>query len=135
MAGLGDTLASPFNAVGAAGGPIIGTGAGILGAGIAGSTSLVTAPFAGLTGTAPGISGMPAPPLPIKARFANSGPVTSTYDEGFAQDVPVDKSGPIYMIDNTGHDRTVTPFSLLVYPISGATYALTSPLRPVAPHP
>ena len=135
ITGVTTALASPFNAVGAAGGPIVGTGFGVAGSAITGAGTIIGAPFAGLTGTAPGISGNAAPPLPIKARFAGTGPVASTFDEGFAQDVPVDKSGPIYMIDNTGHDRTVTPFSLLAFPISGATYAITSPLRPVAPHP
>ncbi len=126
ITGVGDALATPFNTLGAPG--------QIVGGSIAGASSIAAAPFNGLFGTAPGISANPAPPLPIKARFVGTGAVTATFDEGFSQDVPVDKSGPIYMIDNTGHDRTVTPFSLLAFPVTAATYTLTQPLRPVAPH-
>lgn len=121
--GLGTAVAAPFNAVGI---PAVG--------GIAGGTAnLAIAPLNGLFGGSVGISADAAPPLPIKARFANTGAVETSFDEGFSQDVPVDKTGPIYMIDNTGHDRTVTPFTLAAFPLTAATSAITSPLRSL-PH-
>jgi hypothetical protein len=128
VTGIGGALATPFNAVGAAAGPV-GVGAGVVGTTIGGVTSVVAAPFAGLAGGPVGISPNPAPPLPIKARFAGTGAVSATFDEGFSQDVPVDKSGPIYMIDNTGHDRVVTPFSLVAFPAVAATSIISAPFR------
>ena len=121
--GLGTAVAAPFNAVGI---PVAG---GIVG----GAANLAVAPLNGLFGGQVGISPDPAPPLPIKARFANTGAVETSFDEGFSQDVPVDKSGPIYQIDTTGHERTVTPFTLAAFPITGAASAITSPLRAL-PH-
>lgn len=117
--GLGTAVAAPFNAVGV---PLAG---GIVG----GAANLAVAPLNGLFGGPVGISPDPAPPLPIKARFANTGAVETSFDEGFSQDVPVDKSGPIYQIDTTGHERTVTPFTLAAFPLTGAASAITSPLR------
>ncbi|WP_131113331.1 hypothetical protein [Lichenihabitans psoromatis] len=127
--GLGAAVASPFNGIAAVGGPI-GVGGSVIGGAIGGATSIATAPLGALLGAPVGISNDLAPPLPIKARYAHTGPVTTTLDDGYAQEVPVDRSGPIYMIDNGGKDRTVTPFTLLIFPVTGAVSALTSPLRP-----
>lgn len=121
--GLGTAVAAPFNAVGV---PVAG---GIVG----GAANIAVAPLNGLLGGQVGISPDPAPPLPIKARFANTGAVETSFDEGFSQDVPVDKTGPIYMIDTTGHERTVTPFTLAAFPVTAAASAITSPLRAL-PH-
>lgn len=124
ITGVTTAVATPFNGLGAPGQVI---GSSITGAGV-----IASAPFGGLMGMTPGLSADVAPPLPIKARYAGTGPVKATFDEGFSQDVPVDGSGPIYQIDNTGRDRTVTPFSLIAAFPAAATYAVTSPLRPVA---
>ena len=126
---LGNALATPFNAVGAVGGPI-GI-AGSVGAGaVSGATTLALSPLAGLTGGGVGISPVAAPPLPIVARYAGTGKVTTTYDEGYAQDVPVDSSGPIYKINyKESGERTVTPFSLLAFPVTGVTSAITTPFH------
>lgn len=129
VGGIGDALASPFNSAAGVGGPI-GAGFGIAGSTIGGATTLATAPLAGLFGGPVGISPTPASPLPIKARYANTGAVESTIAEGYTQDVPVDKSGPIYQIDPDAPSRKVTPFSLLAFPITGVTSAITTPLRP-----
>ncbi len=131
--GLGAAVASPFNGVAAVGGPV-GFGGSVIGGALGGATTLATAPFSGLLGGQVGISNDAAPPLPIKARYAGTGAVTTTLDAGYAQEVPVDMSGPIYQIDNGGRDRSVTPFTLLAFPITGAVSAITSPLRP-APAP
>ena len=119
VTGVGTAIATPFATV------------PVLGGAIGGATTLAASPLTGLFGGQPGISADRAPPLPIKARYANTGAVTTTLDDGYAQEVPVDRSGPIYMIDNGGKDRSVTPFSLVVFPITGATYAITQPLRAV----
>lgn len=130
---VGGALAAPFNAVGAVGGPI-GVAGSVAGGAVAGASTLAFAPLAGLTGGTVGISPVPAPPLPVVARYARTGKVTSTYDEGYAQDVPVDASGPIYKLNyKEAGVRTVTPFSLVAFPITAATSVITSPLRPVAP--
>ena len=125
---VGAAVAAPFNTAAQVGGPV-GVGLGIAGGAVGGAATLATAPLVGLLGGPVGISPNPAPPLPIKARFANTGAVANTIDEGFSQDVPVDKSGPIYMIDTTGTERTVSPFSLLAFPITGAASVITAPLR------
>ena len=124
---VGGALAAPFNAVGAVGGPV-GIAGSVAGGAVAGATSLAFAPFAGLSGGSVGISAIAAPPLPIEARYANTGKVFSSYDEGYAQDVPVDASGPIYKISDKAI-RTVTPFTLAAFPITAATSAITSPFR------
>lgn len=108
-----------------------GVAGGVIGGTLAGAGSLIQAPFAGLSGGAVGISPVAAPPLPIEARYARTGKVFASYDQGYAQDVPVDNSGPIYKISDAS-PRTVTPFSLLAFPITAATSAITTPLRPVA---
>lgn len=131
-AGIGGALASPFNSVGSTIGGPVGAGVGVIGSTITGATTVIGAPFAGLAGGPVGISANPAPPLPIKARFANTGAVIGTFDEGFQQDVPVDRSGPIYMIDNTGHDRVVTPFSLVAFPVTAVTSIASTPFHAVS---
>lgn len=121
--------------LGAAGGILggVGTGIGDIGSGVGGAIggagSLVQAPFAGLSGGSVGISGSAVPPLPIKARYANSGAVADSVDEGFTKPVPVDKSGPIYMLDENATTRAVTPFSLLAFPLTGITSIISSPFR------
>lgn len=114
--------------LGAAGGILGGVGTatgGVLG----GVGSLVTAPISGLGGGAVGISPDAAPPIPIKARYANTGAVADSIEEGYTKPIPVDKSGPIYMLDSDAKSRTITPFSLFAFPLTGATSILTSPLR------
>ena len=108
-----------------------GVAGGIVGGTLAGAGTLIEAPFAGLSGGGVGISPVAAPPLPIQARYARTGKVFASYDQGYSQDVPVDASGPIYKIDDKTI-RTVTPFSLLAFPVTAATSAITAPLRPVA---
>ena len=55
--------------------------------------------------------------------------MADTVQEGYAQPVPVDKSGPIYMLDADAAARKVTPFSLIAYPLTGITSIISSPLR------
>ncbi len=134
VAGIGNGIAAPFNSAASVGGPV-GFGFGVAGGAIGGATTIATAPLVGLFGGPVGISGDAAPPLPIKARYARTGAVASTVYEGYSQEVPVDKSGPIYMIDNAGNDRKVTPFSLFAFPLTGAASIITTPLRPApVPH-
>ena len=108
----------------------VGVATGTAGAVVSGVGGLVSAPFAGLGGGGVGISPIAAPPLPIKARYAGTGKVFLSYDEGYSQDVPVDASGPIYKIDDKGI-RTVTPFSLAAFPLTAATTLVTAPIRTV----
>ncbi len=124
---VGGALAAPFNAIGGVGGPV-GVAGSVAGGAVSGATSLAFAPLAGLTGGSVGISPVAAPPLPIEARYANTGKVFSSYDEGYSQDVPVDASGPIYKINDKAI-RTVTPFTLAAFPLTAATSVITSPFR------
>lgn len=112
-------------------GDAAGVAGGVVGGTVAGVGTLIQAPFAGLSGGSVGISPVAAPPLPIEARYARSGKVFASYDQGYSQDVPVDNSGPIYKIKDDAI-RTVTPFSLLAFPVTAATSAITAPLRPAA---
>ena len=107
----------------------VDAGVGVADAVLGGVGSLVTAPISGLGGGSVGISPDVAPPIPIKARYANTGPVADSIEEGYTKPIPVDKSGPIYMLDNDAKARTITPFSLFAFPLTGATSILTSPLR------
>ena len=128
LAGIGNGIAAPFNSAAAAGGPL-GAGFGIAGGAIGGATTLATAPIAGLFGGQVGISPNAATPLPIKARYAHTGPVAASFDEGYTQEVPVDKSGPIYMLDNEANQRKVTPASLLAFPLTAPTAIISSTLH------
>lgn len=125
----------PLTVTAPATGPVegaVGVAGSTAGAAVAGVGGLIAAPFAGLGGGSVGISPVAAPPLPIKARYSNTGKVFSTYDEGYAQDVPVDATGPIYKIDDAAI-RTVTPFSLAAFPITAATSVISAPFRPATP--
>lgn len=113
-------------------GGAVGVGTGAVSGAVTGVGALISTPLAALGGGPVGISAMAAPPLPIKARYANTGKVFSSYDQGWAQDVPVDASGPIYQL-NEGSKRTVTPFSLIAFPIAGLASAVTTPFRPSQP--
>ncbi len=108
------------------------TGIGAAGTILGGVGGLVTAPIAGLGGGAVGISPDAASALPIKARYANAGPVADSVEEGWLKPVPVDKSGPVYELD-TSNSRSITPFSLFAFPLTGVTSIITSPLRAAAP--
>lgn len=124
-----DTAGGVIGGVGAGVGGILGGVGTGLGTGLGGVGTIAAAPFNGLAGGPVGISADPAPPLPIKARYANTGPVADSIEEGYTKPVPVDKSGPIYMLDNTAASRSVTPFSLIAYPLTGVTSIISSPLR------
>lgn len=135
VGGLGNAIATPFNSLEAVGGPIGAVG-GTVGGTVGGVVDLAVSPLGAIAGGPVGISNDAAPPLPIKARYAGTGAVANTVDEGYLQEVPVDKSGPIYMLDNGGHDRVVTPFTLAAAPVAGALSIATSPFRPnhAVPH-
>lgn len=123
------TGVAPLDAGVGVAGAGVGLGLGAAGSVLGGVGSLVTAPISGLGGGQVGISGDVAPPIPIKARYAGTGAVSNTVEEGYTQPIPVDKSGPIYMLDNDAKGRSVTPFSLFAFPLTGATSIITSPLR------
>ncbi len=116
-AGLG-VVGGVLGGVGGAAGDILG-----------GSGGLVTGPIGALSGGGVGISGDIAPPIPIKAQYEHTGAVSDSVEEGYNKPIPVDKSGPIYELDNSAKSRVVTPFSLIAFPIEGAASIATSPFR------
>ena len=134
------TGVAPVDAGVAAGAGVAGAGLGVAGGilgGVGSATGdilggapgLVSGPFGALSGGTVGISGDIAPPIPIKAQYAHSGPVSDSVEEGYNKPIPVDKSGPIYMLDNDAKSRSVTPFSLIAFPLEGAASIATSPFR------
>ncbi len=51
-------------------------------------------------------------------RYENAGAETAKIDEGFAEPVPVDKSGPIFVVENG--DPTISPLTFIGAPIRAA---------------
>lgn len=58
-------------------------------------------------------------------RFAHSGPQTQTVYEGWATPVPVDASGPIYVVENG--DPSISPGAIIGAPIAAAGAAAQMP--------
>ena len=60
-------------------------------------------------------------------RYVNSGAETDKIDEGWAQPVPVDRSGPIYVVENG--DPTISPLVFIGAPIAAAGSIAQLPFR------
>ncbi len=84
-----------------------------------------------ITGTASTLVGLPfqvlggifPAPGPRKGgvtavRYENAGAEQAKIDEGFAEPVPVDRSGPIYVVENG--DPTISPLTFIGAPIRAA---------------
>lgn len=96
--------------------------------GVAGQ--IVTAPLNGLSQAfGYGPIGGPARPLPIVARYAGAGPVTTTVPQGWAQDVPISANGPIYKLEPVSNSGGVSPFSVIAAPITAATTLAATPIN------
>lgn len=60
-------------------------------------------------------------------RYVNAGPETDKIDEGWGTPVPVDKSGPIYVVENG--DPTISPLTFVGAPILAAGAIVQLPFR------
>lgn len=60
-------------------------------------------------------------------RYVGTGAKQAEIDEGFATPVPVDRSGPIFVVENG--DPTITPFSLIGAPIRAVGTIAQTPFR------
>lgn len=89
---------------------------------------LITTPLSGLSQAfGYGPIGGPAKPLPIVAKYAGVGPVTTTAPQGWAQDVPIAANGPIYKLEPVENAGTVSPFALIAAPITAAVSIASVP--------
>ena len=110
-------MAAP--AVVAAPGPVVA-------APVAAASTLVALPFQVLGGVFPGGNG-PRKGGVTAVRFAGSGAETDKIDEGWAQPIPVDRSGPIYVVENG--DPTISPLTFIGAPIQAAGSIAQLPFR------
>ncbi len=91
---------------------------------------IVTAPLSGLSQAfGYGAIGGPARPLPIVARYAGVGPVTTTVPQGWAQDVPIAANGPIYKLEPVSNAGGASPFAVIAAPITAATTLAAAPIN------
>ena len=87
---------------------------GIIGGPVGVAGTIVGAPFTVLNTIFPPPGGRSGGVTAV--RYANAGAEEAKIDEGFAQPVPVDKSGPIFVVQNG--DPTVSPLTFIGAPIA-----------------
>ncbi len=102
-------------------------GVGVAGTGpISGGVgTIVGLPFQAMGGIFP--AGGPRKGGVTSVMYANAGKEQAKIDEGWAEPVPVDFSGPIYVVENG--DPTVSPLSLIGAPISAIGQVAQSPFK------
>ena len=116
--------------------PVVAAGpaAPVVAAPIAAASTVVALPFQVLGNVFPGGTG-PRKGGVTAVRYVNAGAETDKIDEGWAQPVPVDKSGPIYVVENG--DPTISPLVFIGAPIMAAGSIAQLPFRilgaPVVP--
>ncbi len=101
------------------------TGAAVA-APVAAASTIVSLPFQVLGGAFPGGAG-PRKGGVTAVRYVNAGAETDKIDEGWAQPVPVDRSGPIYVVENG--DPTISPLVFIGAPIAAAGSIAQLPFR------
>lgn len=90
------------------------------------ASTIVGLPFQVLGGVFPAGSG-PRKGGVTAVRYVNAGAETDKIDEGWAQPVPVDKSGPIFVVENG--DPTISPLVFIGAPIQAAGSIAQLPFR------
>lgn len=88
--------------------------------------TIVSAPFTAVGGALGGYGG-PRKGGVTAVRYAGTGAKEAEIDEGFAQAVPVDKAGPIYVVENG--DPTVSPLTFIGAPITATGALIQTPFR------
>ena len=92
--------------------PIVAAPAAVTPVGVA--STVVGAPFMVLNSIFPAPG--PRSGGVTAVRYANAGAEQAKIDEGFAEPVPVDRSGPIFVVQNG--DPTVSPMTFIGAPIA-----------------
>ncbi len=110
--------AAPVVAAGVAANPVTG----VLGVG----STVVGLPFQVLGGIFPGDTG-PRKGGVTAVRYAGTGAKQADIDEGFVTPVPVDRSGPIFVVENG--DPTISPFTYVGVPIRAIGTVAQTPFR------
>lgn len=114
-------VAAPVAAVTAVTAPVAGIVSPVTGA----ASTIVGLPFQALGSVFP--AGGPRAGGVTPVRYAGAGAEAAKIDEGWAQPVPVDKSGPIYVVANG--DPTVSPMSIIGAPIAVAGQIVQTPFK------
>jgi hypothetical protein len=110
--------AVPAAAAGVAANPITGA----LGVG----SAVVGLPFQVLGGIFPA-GGAPTKGGVTNVRYAGTGAQQAAIDEGWTAPVPVDRSGPIYVVENG--DPTISPFSYAFIPVRAIGTIAQTPFK------
>ena len=110
--------AAPVAAAGVVANPVTG----VLGVG----QTVVGLPFQVLGGIFPA-GGAPTKGGVTNVRYVGTGAKQAEIDEGWTQPVPVDRSGPIYVVENG--DPTVSPITFIGQPIRAIGTVAQTPFR------
>ena len=103
---------------------------GVIAAPIGLADTIVTTPLSSLSQAfGYGPIGGPAKPLPIVARYANSGPVTDSVPQGWDKPVPLSANGPIYKLDSVSNAGGISPFAVIAAPITAVTTIAAAPFN------
>lgn len=89
------------------------------------ASTIVGLPFQALGGIFP--AGGPRKGGVTNVMYVGAGKEQSKIDEGWAEPVPVDMSGPIFVVENG--DPTISPLSLIGAPIAAAGQIAQSPFK------
>lgn len=98
---------------------------GIIGGPVTAAGTLAGLPFRVLGGVFP--AGGPRKGGVTNVRYENAGAEQNKIDEGFVTPVPVDRSGPIYVVENG--DPTLSPFSVIGAPIAATGTLVQTPFN------
>ena len=97
----------------------------VVAAPIGAASTIVAAPFTILGGIFP--AGGARPGGVTDVRYVGAGAKQAEIDEGWTVPVPVDRSGPIYVVANG--DPTVSPLTFIGYPIRAIGTVAQTPFR------
>ena len=92
---------------------------------VAAASTVVALPFQVLGGVFP--AGGPRKGGVTAVRYVNAGAEQAKIDEGWERPVPVDRSGPIFVVENG--DPTVSPLTFIGAPIAAAGTIAQVPFR------
>ena len=113
---------APVEAAAAAPAAVANPVSGALGVG----STVVGLPFQVLGGIFPSDTGVRKGGV-TAVRYAGTGEKAAEVDEGWTQPIPLDHSGPIYVVENG--DPTVSPFTFIGRPISAIGTLAQTPFR------
>ena len=98
----------------------------VIAAPVGAASTLVGLPFQVLGGIFPAGGGA-RPGGVTDVRYAGAGAKQADIDEGWATPVPVDRSGPIYVVANG--DPTISPLTFIGYPLRAVGTVAQTPFK------